>query len=343
MRETKLNKGTLLILALACLLTATSARAEEIAASELLNKMGNSKIRVTFQGSQVVISFQVPNPNVSRVKVSQLIPNLGKKETISSSGESTEVVLKDGKYQWRYIPAHHLVIKRTQENPDEDKQKTNKNIQLVQKNYYVKVGGKQRLVNRSVFIVTLQPRIANRPRHWIWVDKDSGLPLKTEIYSPEGQLALVSTYSKIDFAPNLSGEDFKLRIPPKAAVREVEEKANLELPAAERLFGEKVLLPTYLPSGFVLRDITVSFIGGNRRLQLLYSDGLSSLSVFQEVGRRIKRKGAFFQKGSRITRPLFYSHGLTKIIGFPSGNRQIMLVGDILEEEISKVGQSIIP
>lgn len=341
MREAKLNKGTLLILALTCLLTAPSARAEEIAVSELLSKMGNSKVTVTFRGNKVVIYFQVPNPNVSRVLVAKLIPNLGKTEILSSSGESTEVVIEDGKYQWRYIPSHRLIIKRSLEGPDEARQKTEKNIQLVQKNYYVKVGEKQRLVNRTTFIINLQPRVAGRPRHSIWVDKESGLPLKTEVYSPEGRLARLSTYSKIDFAPNLSREDFKLQIPPKADIREVEEKANLELAAAERLFGEKVLIPAYLPSGFVLRDIAISFIGSNRRLQLLYSDGLSSISMFQETGRGIKVKGLLFQKGARRAEPLFYSRGLNKIMGFPSGDRQIMLVGDVSEEEISKIAQSI--
>jgi negative regulator of sigma E activity len=341
MREAKLNIGTLLILVLACLLTAPSARAEEIAASELLSKMGNSKVKLSFRGNQVVIAFQVPNPNVSRVLVSQLIPNLGKKEIVSSSGKSTEVIIEDGKYQWRYIPSHRLIIKRPQETPDETRQRTDKNIQLVKKNYYVRVGEKQHLVNRAAFIVTLQPRVANRPRHWIWVDKDSGLPLKTEVYSSEGQLALVSAYSKIDFAPKLSGEDFKLKIPRKASVREVEEKTNLELAKAEELFGEKVMLPAYLPSGFVLRDITVSFIGGNCRLQLLYSDGLSSISVFQETSRRRVRKGVFFQKGVKIAGPQFQTRGLNKMLGFPSGDRQIMLIGDISEEEISKIAQSI--
>lgn len=342
MREAKLlNKGTLPILLLVCLLTAPSAWAEGIAASELLNKMGNSKVKLSFRGNQVVISFQVPNPNVSRVLVSQLIPNLGKKEIVSSSGESTEVVIEDGKYQWRYIPFYRLIIKRPQETPDEARQSTDKNIQLVKKNYYVKVGEKQDLVNRATFIVTLQPRVANRPRHWIWVDKDSGLPLKTEVYSSEGQLALVSAYSKIDFAPNLSGEDFKLRIPRRASVREVEEKTNLGLAKAEELFGEKALLPAYLPSGFVLRDVTVSFIGGSRRLQLLYSDGLSSISVFQETSLRRAGKGVFFQKGVKKAKPLFHSRGLNKMLGFPSGDRQIMLIGDISEEEISKIAHSI--
>ncbi len=341
MREAKLNKGTLLILLIACLLTAPSARAEEIAASELLSRMGNSKVKLSFRGNQVVISFQVPNPNVSRILVSQLIPNLGKKEIVSSSGESTEVIIEDGKYQWRYIPAHRLIIKRPQETPDETRQRTDKNIQLVKKNYYVKVGEKQNLVNRAAFIVTLQPRVENRPRHWIWVDKDSGLPLKTEVYSSEGQLALVSAYSKIDFAPNLTGEDFKLQIPRKASVREVEEKTNLELTKAEELFGEKILIPAYLPSGFILRDITVSFIGGSRRLQLLYSDGLSSISVFQEASRGIKGKGILFQKGVRKAGPLFHSRGLNKMLSFPSSDRQIMLIGDISEEEISKIARSI--
>jgi len=341
MREAKFIKGILPALALTCLLTAPSVRAEEIIASELLSKMGNSKVTVSFRGNQVVISFQVPNPNVSRVLVAQLIPNMGKKEILSSSGESTEVIIEDGKYQWRYIPSHRLIIKRSLEGPDEARQKTEKNIQLVQKNYYVKVGEEQRLVNRSTFIVNLRPRVAGRPRHSIWVDKESGLPLKTEIYSPEGQLARLSTYSKIDFAPNLTGEDFKLRIPNKADVREMEEKTNLELAAAERLFGEKVLIPTYLPSGFILRDIAVSFIGSNRRLQLLYSDGLSSISVFQETGRGIKVKGLLFQKGARRAEPLFHSRGLDKIMGFLSGKSQIMLVGDVSEEEISKIAQSI--
>ncbi|UCD84284.1 MAG: outer membrane lipoprotein-sorting protein [Deltaproteobacteria bacterium] len=341
MTEIKLNKGILLIPALICLLAVTSVRAEEIVASELLSKMGNSKVKVNFRGNQVVISFQVPNPNVSRVLVAQLIPNLGKKEIISSTGESTEVIIEDGKYQWRYIPSHRLIIKRPQENPDEARERANENIKLVQKNYYVKVGEKQNLVNRSTFVITLQPRVANRPKHWIWVDKDSGVPLKTEVYSTKGQLAMVSTYSKIDFAPNLTGEDFKLQIPKKESVREMEEKANLELASAEKLFGEKVMLPNYLPSGFILRDIALSFIGGKRRLQLLYSDGLSSVSVFQETGRSLPGKGIAFQKGVKRTEPLSYSRGLNNIMGFPIGNRQIMLVGDISEEEIAKIAQSL--
>ena len=105
MTEVKLNKGILLILALSFLLTVTSARAEEIVASELLSKMGNSKVTVNFRGNQVVISFQVPNPNVSKVLVAQLIPNLGKKEILSSTGESTEIIIEDNE-----LTAKRLVV-----------------------------------------------------------------------------------------------------------------------------------------------------------------------------------------------------------------------------------------
>ena len=125
----------------------------------------------------------------------------------------------------------------------------------------------------------------------------------------------------------------------------VETEELLTLEKAKTQLGDEINIPSYIPPGFILNNIILRAQGPEKTLQLLYTDGLSSLSIFQKKtkeGRRViktpigtvqlKEKTAFFS-----------SSGTMQIINLRSAPISTTLMGEVFKDEIVKVAESLTP
>ncbi len=138
--------------------------------------------------------------------------------------------------------------------------------------YEAKLGGTERVAGRPCQVVTLEPRDGYRYAYNLWLDKQTGLPLKTSIVNSNGSVVSMFVFSEIQIGKAPDIQLFRNDLTGKRI-----HKASLDMPAD---IGWSVTPPP----GFEVVQKAVRPLPGKKMpvTHLIFSDGLSVLSLFVE-------------------------------------------------------------
>lgn len=138
--------------------------------------------------------------------------------------------------------------------------------------YDAKLGGVERVAGRSCQMVTLQPRDAYRYAYNLWLDRRTGLPLKSSVINENGSVVSMYVFSEIQIGKAPDARLFRNDMTGKRI-----QMASLDQPAVV----DWIVTP---PPGFERVQQAVRTLPGKRApvTHLVYSDGLSVLSMFIE-------------------------------------------------------------
>ncbi|HEX8806536.1 MAG TPA: DUF4367 domain-containing protein, partial [Candidatus Aquilonibacter sp.] len=109
--------------------------------------------------------------------------------------------------------------------------------------------------------------------------------------------------------------------------------------------GFDALEPKYLPEGFSPIAGDVVSIKNVPTLHLLYSDGIRTVSLFQnEKDAAVDLSHYHAISTSVADHPAHYvQEGPTTLLAWSDGNRHFALVGDLSLNELEKIGASVLP
>jgi len=138
--------------------------------------------------------------------------------------------------------------------------------------YKARLGGIDRVAGRPSQVLLLDPRDGYRYAYNLWLDRQTGLPLKSRIVNGSGNVVSMYVFSEVQIGKALDAELFLNDLAGKSIL-----KGSLEQPAS---LAWKVTPPP----GFVQVQAAVRALPGKRMpvTHLVYSDGLSVLSMFLE-------------------------------------------------------------
>lgn len=138
--------------------------------------------------------------------------------------------------------------------------------------YDVKFGGTERVAGRACQIVTLLPRDGYRYAYTLWLDKQSGLPLKSRVVNDNGGVISMFVFSEIQIGKAPGIQHFRNDLTGKNI-----HKVGQDDPV-DRLWR---VTP---PPGFEPVQEAVRPLPGKKApvTHLMFSDGLSVLSMFIE-------------------------------------------------------------
>lgn len=138
--------------------------------------------------------------------------------------------------------------------------------------YEAKLGGSERVAGRSCQVVTLEPRDGYRYAHSLWLDKQTGLLLKSRIVNDNGSVVSMFVFSEVQIGKAPDVQLFRNDLTGKQI-----QKASLD-PPAELAWG---VTP---PPGYEQVQEAVRTLPGKQApvIHLVFSDGLSVLSMFVE-------------------------------------------------------------
>jgi outer membrane lipoprotein-sorting protein len=219
------------------------------------------------------------------------------------------------------------------------------NVDQVLRNYAVDIGPTTPIAGRSAVALSLVSRYTGRLVQRVWLDKATHLILRRESYNAEGAVAIQSGFDTVRIGVGFPPKLFSLDVPPgDTLVRRTDDGIPLSDPAQlGRLAGFMVVVPKYLPEGFVLQTGSIATHNGVKTVQLVYGDGLRTFSLFENAtGRLPAFRGA-------TTRPVQIAHadgqsadveGQT-VVSWNSGGLNLTIVGSISERESELIGASI--
>ena len=138
--------------------------------------------------------------------------------------------------------------------------------------YDAKLGGTERVAGRACQVVTLDPRDGYRYAFNLWLDKMTGLPLKSRIVNSNGATVSMFVFSEIQIGKAPEAQLFRADLAGKRI-----QNASLDKPAS-------VVWDVTPPPGFQQVQEAVRSLPGKQApvTHLVFSDGLSVLSMFVE-------------------------------------------------------------
>jgi hypothetical protein len=126
-------------------------------------------------------------------------------------------------------------------------------------------------------------------------------------------------------------------------VRVVEAGAEpcLEPPEAARIAGLPVSLPAYLPDGFTRQCIRARRHRNYGEVQVVFSDGLSLLSLFESTSFRDPGGGESSAVGVGDWPGRWHEHGLVRGISWKTPWGHLALLGELSRDELHKIAGSV--
>ena len=310
----------------------------------ILMKMQQANSLIKYQGIMTTILINNPFSEVCRYKIENY-GNILRKEELLTNGLDKEIDYDDGKNLWRFFPNKNFLIKETTKINHPLNNKSKELLELVKRNYEIKMLGTYEANNRICYKVVFKPKTNDRPQQIYWIDSQTGIPFKIEKYGPDNELVSLSSFSAIDFQVTANKEHLELMVPSQTEIAEVQEKFNLTLAAVKSQMGNEISFPLYIPPGFNLNNIILRSLGSEKTIQFFYTDGLSSFSVFQKPLHQINTtvNTPYGNMTVKEKTTVLRSSGTMNIISIRSNQMTTTVMGEIFKDAIVKVADSLTP
>lgn len=343
---------TYLILLLAVAFSPGSTAAEGAdpdPAADLLRlsrEIEEAKTEARFEAEQTVYAFTREKTIVTRFRVRYAYP-YRKREYLDGPEEDRFVMLEDGEYQWTYFPARKLVVKEPLRKEDSPFPVSPiGDLSSLMENYRFQVLGPVPVEGMECRIVSFIPRLGDRPRREWWLEARWNVPVRVNVTSSDGKPAYIKQLRNIQWNADLEPDSFRLRVPKDTRVFEVREQGNLTLEEARRMLDRPLLLPLSIPAGYRRHDIVLRSQGTKQCLQIIYTDGLSSFSLFQawpKPGDAPSQARRPFPSDPMPPVPSTRQHGLMNVVTLPlqGPDQRAILVGDVPQEKLVEMAESI--
>jgi hypothetical protein len=152
-------------------------------------------------------------------------------------------------------------------------------LAALRRNYAVDVERSERVMARPATVLAFRRQADGVVRERLWIDEESGLAVRRETYAPHGALLRLGVFLSLDLAPD--GAEGASGQPLGSAVEDAMPVGRAELQALRKA-GWTV--PTTLPGGYEAVAAYALEAEGTQPLQVVYADGLYTVSVFQQAG-----------------------------------------------------------
>ena len=149
-------------------------------------------------------------------------------------------------------------------------------------NYALSVSGGDRVAGRQTEVLMLAPRDEYRYGYNLWVDRETGLLLKSDLLSGDETPIEQFIYTSLSLPDEIADELLEPGITGQQLTWRISEASSDD---GEGDSESSPWAVDWLPTGFMMADCSQSSAspGKHSVTQMVYTDGLASLSVFVEA------------------------------------------------------------
>lgn len=178
--------------------------------------------------------------------------------------------------------------------------------------YRLRKAGTERVAGRDTRILEIEPLDDYRYGRRLWLDERTGLPLRSVVHDRSGGLVEKLSFVEIELGVEISDDELTSKLEGIATpLRLSDSTPDVAANAAPSW------LPERLPPGFRLASVGSSGEGVGRDEHLLFSDGLTSFSIYIEAGA-----------DSPVTEHL-EARGATHLYTVMHGGHTVTVVGEV--------------
>lgn len=323
---------------------ARAAQAEP-AAEALLRAALDAPRRVSYVGMLQTIRWGVRAASATIQRVEHLAPAQTRRTFLAPEALYGEYYVSSGVRTTRFDPKTHRV--RTSENPVvESPVAGGASLALMTQNYRAIPGPPDNVAGRSAATLWLVNKFTGERSMRLWIDNETQIVLAKEAYRSDGSLAWRTRFDEIRFTRAIPADVFSTVVPP--GFQEIPGRHFADLTDLQRALDEagfRSVGPRYLPEGFSIVGADATPLNSVRSLHLLYSDGIRTLSLFENPGAAAVDFGEMTRSITRFEGhdAEYVKDGPTTLLAWREANLSFALVGDLDLRELVQIATSVIP
>jgi sigma-E factor negative regulatory protein RseB len=203
-------------------------------------------------------------------------------------------------------------------------------LSLLAGNYQVVVLGSRSVSGRTADLIEARRTGSSVPAARFWVDSATALVLRREVYDEQGRTTRASAFVELEVGRT---ED-EPHLPPAMPDRWADEVPYTDLP---QMRAHGWTCPDQLPGPLDLVDARRSGPYGGRILHLSYSDGLATVSLFEQKGRLDAAKLDGYQRTAMDGRRVYVRDGVPQRVVWSADGVVFSVVADAPPRTVNAV------
>lgn len=159
--------------------------------------------------------------------------------------------------------------------------------------YDISTGAETMILGRKAVLLTVQPRDEFRYGYRLWLDAETAMPLKSQLFNHHGRIVEQVVFAELTMKDSIPDSDLRSRIDTSGFTL-LREKVRRHFISPESI-GWRV---NNLPPGFRLKVTRLQSMPGSKApvRHMVYSDGLATVSVFIEPASGTEDQGSGLQR-----------------------------------------------
>ncbi len=316
---------------------AASIPEESDTALQLIGKMGQAAQSLNYEG----IFVYLRNHQLKAIRVIHKVDKYGEYERLISLNGIPREIIRTNEFVTCILPANKAVLVDERHYPDKEVARSRgfpsnqdfprrlpARLKAIREYYQFSLGEPGRIIGKETQRIIIAPKDKYRYGFRLWVDNETGLLLKFVMVGEKERALEQMMFTSLLFPEEIPDD----KLIPTVTGREFSWRENepLDVEASDWKSQWQV---GWLPAGFTLVAYDKYLLPNNRKPveHLVYSDGLSSVSIFIE---RIVR-------GHRSHLHGFLSMGAVNAYGTIQALHYLTVVGEVPHITVERIGKSI--
>ena len=303
------------------------ATAEQMAEVQAwLQKMQRAAHTLNYEGTFVY--GQGSQMSSMRI-IHRATPKGEQERLIAMDGSGREVIRNAGKVTC-IMPDRKAVVVEKSRTPKQFPPAFPIEIDRLAKYYRFTLDGTGKVAGRLTQRIDITPKDNYRYGHHLWVDSETGLLLKTHLINEHGKRVEQFVFTEINYLDMIPDALLKSGVDDEGFTWYEAKQENVSQQQDDDAEGLNI---DWLPGGF-REDMKVSKKLPNSVMpvrQLVFSDGLASVSVFVE--EEIEHNPANLLGGTRM--------GAINVHGRSLGDYHVTVVGEVPHRTVRKISDSV--
>lgn len=299
---------------------------------------------ISYSGTLTSVIYQADGAQATVTRIEHRAPYSWRIWYVAPADAYGRLIISNEYTAYQYEPSQNKVYKNEWSEAAPDVAAP-LDVSAVEQNYNVDLGPQTSVASRKATELSLVSKHTGSLVERLWVDAKTKLILRRESYHADGTIASRSGFDNIRIERNFPAAFFTLSVP--AGMTLVEgtsySKSTTDVDGLVASSKFKVIHPQNLPYGFELRKGGTAKYDGIDTVQLVYSDGLRSFSLFEYPS------GPSPSFGRSTPRPIQIGNNsgqYADVVGqalasWSTEGLNLLIVGDLTPKEITKIGASV--
>lgn len=287
---------------------------------DMLEKMSSVSQNRNYEGTFILRKSN----QISTFRVNHCRDKRGVWESLESlTGEPRQIIRQNNKVISIFPDKKLITISHSSTNTSLH-QKLPKNLRQLEDYYSLQNLGSNRIAGYESMAIDLKPKDKYRYGYRYWMEKDTGMLLRADVLDKHNNVVEQMMFTDLKYLKHSSAMAFKNIVEKGYHVKDLDADTR---PVVTTMW--RVKRP---PAGFELtRRLSHKSLSKSKLLQLVYSDGLASVSVFIEP---VNAKTKHLLGAS--------SMGAINAYGEPAGNYYVTVVGEVPEITVMQMAKSTV-